>query len=83
MNPLVPTTLDVAWSLFALASLVFAVVALVSLFRTHETGRTLTVVWTLLIVLLPFLGSAGWFVASRRLRHTSKRARVAASARVS
>lgn len=63
-NPLIPAAYDIVWSVVAVAIFAVAVVALVSIWRSRSalTG-TQVLVWTLLVVLLPALGAAAWFLA--------------------
>lgn len=62
-----PTAYDLVWSLVLLCYLGLVVGALISLGRSgRQLGPIATLVWAVLIVLLPLLGPAAWFLAGRR-----------------
>jgi ABC-type amino acid transport system permease subunit len=65
-NPLVPSAYDVVWGAVMLVQVVLAIIALVSLARSRGslTGAQ-TLVWVLLILLMPLLGAIAWLVAGR------------------
>ena len=65
-NPLVPSAYDVVWGAVMLVPLVLAIAALVSLARSRASlTATQTLVWVLLILLIPLLGAIAWLVAGR------------------
>lgn len=67
MNPLVPSTADGIWALFALAWLGLTLAAVISLSRSGPalaSGQRLS--WLLFIVLAPILGAIAWLTVSRR-----------------
>ena len=65
-DPLVPSAYDVVWAMVMLAPLVLAVGALVSLGRSRAgLTATQTLVWVLLILLVPLLGAVAWLAAGR------------------
>lgn len=65
-NPLVPSAYDVVWGAVMLVPLVLAIIALVSLARSRVgLTATQTLVWVLVILLIPLLGAIAWLVAGR------------------
>ncbi|WP_062073584.1 PLD nuclease N-terminal domain-containing protein [Demequina sediminicola] len=69
VSPLLPTTYDVAWTVVAVATLAFAVVALVSVARRASLMSSSAVaLWCLLILVVPVVGPVMWFVAGKRAR---------------
>jgi hypothetical protein len=65
-NPLVPSAYDVVWGAVMIVPLVLAIIALVSLARSRASlTATQTMVWVLLILLIPLLGAIAWLVAGR------------------
>ena len=65
-NPLVPSAYDVVWGAVMFVPLVLAIAALVSLARSRASlTATQTLVWVLLILLIPLLGAIAWLVAGR------------------
>jgi Phospholipase_D-nuclease N-terminal len=65
-NPLVPSAYDVVWGAVMFAQLVLVVAALVSVARSRASlTATQTLVWVLLILLIPLLGAIAWLVAGR------------------
>lgn len=68
-NPLVPSAWEGMWSLLVLFWLVLTIVALVALVRARVLSRAESLLWALLIVVVPVLGAVGWLVANRRFRH--------------
>lgn len=66
-SPLLPTAYDLVWSLVLLCYLGLVVGALISLGRSaRRLGPAISLVWALVILLLPLLGPATWFLAGRR-----------------
>ncbi len=71
-NPLVPAAYDLAWSGLAAVALVLTVVALVSLARRARTlGGGQALVWVLIVLFVPLLGSVSWLAVGRRARHAA------------
>lgn len=66
-NPLIPAGYDIAWSVITAILIALTVVALISLMRSVKrlTGAQ-AMVWTLLIILIPLLGSVAWLAIGRR-----------------
>ena len=66
-NPLIPAAYDIAWWLIAAIVIALTVVALIVLARSakHLT-TTQALVWTLLILFVPVLGSVAWLAIGRR-----------------
>jgi hypothetical protein len=65
-SPLVPSAYDVVWGAVMIVSVVLVVAALVSLARSRGSlTATQTLVWVLLILLIPLLGAIAWLVAGR------------------
>lgn len=75
LNPLIPTAYDVAWTAAVVVALALLVIALVSIGRNRQTLTSLqALVWTLLVILLPFVGPLAWLVAGRPGRAAIDRA---------
>jgi hypothetical protein len=65
-NPLAPSAYDVVWGAVMIVPLVLAIIALVSVARSRASlTATQTLVWVLLILLIPLLGAIAWLVAGR------------------
>ena len=66
-NPLIPAGYDLAWSAVTVAVIVLAIAALVLLARSAKrlTPRQ-ALTWTLVILLVPFVGSLAWLTIGRR-----------------
>jgi hypothetical protein len=68
---LVPTYYDVAWIVFSILSVALPIVSIVTLITTKTLTNAARVGWTVVVVLLPILGSVAWLItlwASRRFR---------------
>lgn len=66
-NPLIPAGYDIAWSAIAALVIALAVVALIVLARSAKRLSAIQVlVWTLLILFVPVLGSVAWLTIGRR-----------------
>lgn len=72
MNPLVPTGWDVAFGVATLVAASLAVIALISVLRSHNNGRVI-LPWTLFVLLVPVVGPVSWLVAARRHRRQGRR----------
>lgn len=68
MNPLVPTVLDGVLMAVGLAALLVALAAFVSLIRCATTSGWRLLAWALVVLLVPIVGPAAWFVAQHRER---------------
>lgn len=67
-NPLVPAAYDVVWMAAALAALVLAVAAVVSIARSPGLRAAARVLWLLVVVIVPVVGALAWFaLAGRRV----------------
>ncbi len=64
-NPTVPIGFDIAWSVFMLLWIVLTVTAVVSIVRS-DADPVAKIGWSALSVILPIVGPAAWFFASRR-----------------
>lgn len=65
-NPLIPTGYDIVWSVVALALFALMVTALISLVRSARALTTVqSLVWTLLVLLVPLLGALAWLFVGR------------------
>lgn len=62
VNPLLPTSYDVMWTVVMVAVLVLSIAALVQVLRSKALSGIAALVWVLVILALPVLGSIGWFV---------------------
>ncbi|WP_084101313.1 PLDc N-terminal domain-containing protein [Demequina sp. NBRC 110051] len=65
-NPLIPASYDVVWSVIAAVILVSTLSAAISVVRHSRvvSGAALAG-WLLLVLCLPGLGAAAWFLAGR------------------
>lgn len=67
-NHFLPAAYDIVWSVIVALVMVLTVVALIVLVRS---ARQLTagwaLIWTLLILFVPVIGSALWLTAGRRM----------------
>lgn len=70
MNPLVPTALDGVLMTASLVALLLALAAFISLMRCRSTSDRRLIAWTLVVLFIPIIGPATWFVARRRERLT-------------
>ncbi|MFE4502784.1 PLD nuclease N-terminal domain-containing protein [Rhodococcus sp. NPDC056743] len=68
-QPMVPIGFDIAWSAFMILWIVLTVAAVVSIVRS-DADPVAKIGWSALAVILPILGAAAWFFASR-LRQSS------------
>lgn len=67
VNPLLPAGYDVAWSVVMVAVVALWAVALVSLFRSAKRMTPgIGLVWALVVLLIPVLGSVAWLAVGRR-----------------
>ncbi|WP_175393625.1 PLD nuclease N-terminal domain-containing protein [Rhodococcus globerulus] len=64
-NPTVPIGFDIAWSVFMILWIVLTAAALVSIVRS-DADRIAKIGWSAFAVILPIVGPAAWFFASRR-----------------
>ena len=70
MNPLVPTALDGVLMAVSLVALFLALAAFISLMRSGSTSGRHLIAWTLVVLFVPIIGPAMWFIARRRERST-------------
>lgn len=64
-NPLLPSVMDLGLAILCLAIAALTLVALISLVR-HRTSHFVTNLgWFVLIVFVPVVGAALWFIARR------------------
>lgn len=68
MNPLVPTALDGVLIAMSLVALFFAISAFISLMRSGSSSGRRLLAWTLVVLFVPIVGPATWFIARRRGR---------------
>ena len=68
MNPLVPTALDGVLMAVSLFALFLALAAFISLIRSRSTFGRRLLGWTLVVLFVPIIGPATWFVARHRER---------------
>ncbi|MBF4613083.1 hypothetical protein [Curtobacterium sp. VKM Ac-1376] len=68
MNPLVPTVLDAAVLIVCLVALILALAAFGSLARSASLNGWRLLAWAFVVLFVPFVGPATWFVARRRAR---------------
>lgn len=74
VNPLLPSAPDVVWAVFALVSVVLAVVALVQIWRRRNSlGVESVLIFGGIAIVLPVVGPLFWFlvqsIAARKARH--------------
>jgi protein-S-isoprenylcysteine O-methyltransferase Ste14 len=67
-NPLIPGYYDAIWVVAPVLALALLIVALVSISRTAHRSRTEVVVWVLVVLLAPVLGSIAWLAVKASLR---------------
>ena len=68
MNPLVPTALDGVLMGVSLVALFLALATFISLMRSWSTSGRRLIAWTLVVLFVPIIGPAAWFVARHRER---------------
>lgn len=68
MNPLVPTALDGALMAVSLVAMSLALVAFVSVIRSASASGSCSLIWAVVVLLVPIVGPALWFVVRRRQR---------------
>lgn len=67
-NHLLPAAYDIAWSVTMALVMVLTVVALIVLVRSaRQLAAGWALIWTLLILFVPVVGSALWLTAGRRM----------------
>ena len=71
VNPLIPTTTDAAFGTLALAFVVLAVWAVIDLY-VQRNNRAHALLWLLLILLAPFIGSLASLFQTQRMRFHGK-----------
>ncbi|MEY8578622.1 PLDc N-terminal domain-containing protein [Corynebacteriaceae bacterium 6-324] len=67
VNPLIPTATDVAFSVLALAFVALAIWAVIDLY-VQRNNRPHTLLWLLLILLAPFIGSLACLFQTQKMR---------------
>ena len=71
-EPQVPLGFEIgAWSAAVLA-VALVVSALWSMYRTQSISTSERLIWTLIVVLLPFVGSILWFFLAARRRQEAR-----------
>lgn len=64
-NPLLPSILDVMWGSAALLIVTLALIALVQIYkRRGDMGTESTVVFALVVLVVPVFGAVFWFVVN-------------------
>lgn len=67
-NHLLPAASDIAWSVIMALVMVLTIVALIVLVRSaRQLAAGWALIWTLLILFVPIVGSALWLTAGRRM----------------
>lgn len=66
INPITPGPAGWTLSLFGVLYLVLVIAALVSISKSTHPTPTVKVLWFLVVVVAPFLGSLVWFAFGRR-----------------
>lgn len=61
-NPTVPLSFDIQATLIMLAYALLTIAALVSIFRTRHDRVGSNLWWSALIIVLPLIGPAAWFL---------------------
>ncbi|MBY6061943.1 PLDc N-terminal domain-containing protein [Microbacterium esteraromaticum] len=73
-NPLIPVGYDIVWTALAIAVVVLAVVALVSLARSAKRlSAPQALIWVLIVLLVPVLGPIAWLAVGRRSTWPARR----------
>jgi hypothetical protein len=68
LNPLVPASYDVVFALSLIVLVGMVIAALISIGRNgSKLGSTQSLVWVLLVIFVPAIGSLAWFLAGRPL----------------
>lgn len=73
MNPLVPTALDGVLTAVSIVALFLAFSAFVALMRSQTIGGWRLFAWAFVVLLVPIVGPATWFVAQHRERSIESR----------
>jgi len=72
LNPLLPSGFDIGWSIVgivvAAAYVAFILAALWSIFSSRRLTGAGRLLWVLVVVAFPLLGSLAWFVWGRDAR---------------
>jgi hypothetical protein len=58
----------ILWSILALAALVFWIIALVSILRNDFKGTNDKLIWILVVIFMPMIGSILYFTIGRKDR---------------
>lgn len=66
MNPLIPTALDGTLMIVSLVALFLTLAAFISLIRSASPSGWWLLAWTLVVLLIPFIGPAAWFTVQHR-----------------
>ncbi|ROR29013.1 phospholipase D-like protein [Curtobacterium sp. JUb34] len=66
MHPLVPTPLDGVLMAMSITALFLAGAAFISVMRRASTSGGRLVAWVVVVLFVPILGPAAWFIARRR-----------------
>lgn len=64
-NPLIPAGYDILWSVIVVAVVALTITALLQALRSKAYTGGQQLLWALLIVAAPVLGSLVWFVLGR------------------
>lgn len=73
VNPIVPAGYYAAWALVAAVVITFMILAVVSVIRRRaDLSGTTFIVWLLVILALPGVGAAAWFLLGRSQVRTSR-----------
>ena len=66
-NPLIPSGYDMAWSVLAVLLIALTIAALFTLMSAAaQLSATQALVWTLVVLFLPVVGSITWLIIGRR-----------------
>ncbi|HAS33432.1 PLD nuclease N-terminal domain-containing protein [Microbacterium sp. UBA3394] len=66
-NPLIPVGYDIVWSIVTVLVIALTIAALVMLARSaRRLTATQALIWTLVVLLVPFLGPVAWLTIGRR-----------------
>jgi len=72
MNPFVPTAFDGALMTLSVVALLLALVAFICLLLATTASGWRLLAWALVILFVPIVGPAMWFVARRRERSVAR-----------
>lgn len=76
MNPLLPTPLDGTLTIAMSVAMIVSLIAMVSVLRARSVSGSRAMRWLLVVLFVPFIGPAAWFLARYRARALERRVTV-------